>query len=111
MSKRSGKPDRVSELISEHFVPHEEGQPDITVMRSEELARFNRSDRFGLTLFKIWRHGNLLEKRGRRETFYQEPYWLLVFKVGPIKLGRRLLNSTLSAIISVYKAMEKKDKT
>lgn len=89
----------VDERLERVLLKGRELIPDYSLLPTN----LNKTDSELLTLYKIWRQGNLMQEiYGRRSYFYRPPNWLLVWKTGPTCEIRRYLDKTIKALRSLY---------
>lgn len=56
-----------------------------------------------MTLFKLWRQGQIMQNIYRRRTlFYRPPNWLLIFALGPTAIVRLYMHKTLKTILRIH---------
>jgi len=92
----------LDEQIARQLVRGRELIPDYSLVPKET---YKATDLEMMTLFKIWRQGNLMQDLyGRRSYFYRAPNWLLIWQTGPTSEIRKYFDKTLRALRSLYYA-------
>lgn len=73
---------------------------------------YQAEDSLDLTMYKIWRHGQIMHKVYQRRTlFYRPPNWLLIFSLGPTAIVRQFMKKTAKTMLRIHEDKQARRKS